>query len=146
MSSRASVEALQGKGLVGDRYSEKKNRRGPDYELTLIEAENIEAFSRSTGLRMSPEMPRRNIVTSGVRLNGLLGQRFAVGGAVLEGLELCEPCGLFAKRTYRDVFAFFRGKGGLRATIVSGGVISVGDRISPISSGSAHLASPGVSR
>jgi len=64
-----------------------------------------------------------------VRLNPLLGQRFSIGRAVFEGLELCEPCGLFAKRTYREVLDFFRGKGGLRARIVSGGTVRIGDPI-----------------
>src|SRR4249919_2815748 len=115
MSALTSVEALRGVGLAGDRYSEAKNRRGPDYEVTLIESENIEAFAKATGRELMPDMPRRNIVTVGVRLNGLLGQRFSVGHAVFEGLELCEPCSLFAKRTYSEVLDFFRGKGGLRA-------------------------------
>src|SRR5260221_1790972 len=130
MSSKISVEALQGIGLSGDRYTNKKNRRTPDYQVTLIELENIEAFRQLTGLRMSPEMPRRNIVTTGTRLNDFLRERFAIGGAMFEGLELCEPCGLLAKRTYRDILAFFRGKGGLRARVLSGGTISVGDAIS----------------
>jgi MOSC domain-containing protein YiiM len=64
-----------------------------------------------------------------VRLNALVGRRFPVGGAVFEGLELCEPCRLFAKRTHSEVLEFFRGKGGLRARIVSGGIINVGDAI-----------------
>ena len=135
MSSLTSVEALAGIGLAGDRYAEPKNRRGPDYEVTLIESENIEAFARATGRELTPEMPRRNIVTTGVRLNPLLGQQFSIGRAVFEGLELCEPCSLFAKRTYNEVLAFFRGKGGLRARIVSGGIVSVGDAVYRIPDG-----------
>jgi MOSC domain-containing protein YiiM len=129
MSSLTAVEALPGVGLAGDRYAEAKNRRGPDYEVTLIESENIEAFAKATGRELTPEMPRRNIVTAGVRLNPLLGQQFLIGRAVFEGLELCEPCSLFAKRTYSEVLDFFRGKGGLRARIVSGGLVRIGDPI-----------------
>src|SRR5688572_29217182 len=129
MSAQQSVEALTGAGLTGDRYSEAKNRRSPDYQVTFIELENIEAFTQATGLPLTPDMPRRNIITSGIRLNGLCGKRFRVGGARFEGLELCEPCSLFAKRTHRDVLPFFVGKGGLRARIVSGGEIRVGDTI-----------------
>jgi len=129
MSAQQSVEALTGAGLTGDRYSEAKNRRSPDYQVTFIELENIEAFAQATGLPLTPDMPRRNIITSGIRLNGLCGKRFIVGGARFEGLELCEPCSLFAKRTHREVLRFFVGKGGLRARIVSGGEIRVGDAI-----------------
>jgi MOSC domain-containing protein YiiM len=129
MSAEQSVEALTDGGLTGDRYSEAKNRRSPDYQVTFIELENIEAFTQATGLPLTPEMPRRNIITRGIRLNGLCGKRFRVGRAQFEGLELCEPCDLFARRTHRQVLKFFVGKGGLRARIVSGGEIRVGDAI-----------------
>jgi MOSC domain-containing protein YiiM len=129
MSPQQSVEALTETGLTGDRYSEAKNRRSPDYQVTFIELENIEAFTQATGLPLTPDMPRRNIITSGIRLNELCGKRFIVGRARFEGLELCEPCSLFAKRTHREVLRFFVGKGGLRARIVSGGEIRIGDTI-----------------
>src|SRR5687767_10920430 len=129
MSAQQSVQALTEVGLMGDRYSEQKNRRSPDYQVTFIELENIEAFTQTSGLLLTPDMPRRNIVTSGIRLNELCGKRFRVGGARFEGLELCEPCSLFAKRTHREVLQFFVGKGGLRARIVSGGEIAVGDTV-----------------
>jgi MOSC domain-containing protein YiiM len=129
MRSLTAVEAVSGRGLRGDRYIDSKNRRAPDNEVTLIELENIEAFTRATGLPLAPEMPRRNIVTSGIRLNDLCGKRFVVGAAVLQGLELCEPCRLFARRTHREVLKFLEGKGGLRARILSGGEIRVGDAV-----------------
>jgi MOSC domain-containing protein YiiM len=131
-SALEAVDALPDQGLRGDRYAEAGNRRGADYQVTLIEIENIEAFTHATHLALTPEMPRRNIVTRGVRLNGLLGKRFAVGGAVFEGLELCEPCKLFAKRTHREALEFFAGKGGLRARIVQGGPIRVGDAVAQL--------------
>jgi len=129
MASVASVEALTEGGLSGDRYAEAKNRRAPDYQVTLIELENIKAFVAETGLVLTPEQPRRNIVTSGVNLNLLCGKRFKIGAAVFEGQGLCEPCSLFAKRTHREILKFFVGKGGLRARIVSGGDIHVGDQV-----------------
>ncbi len=129
MQSLPAVEAVADEGLRGDRYIEAKVRREPDQQVTLIELESIEAFVRETGMPLLPEGPRRNIVTQGVRLNDLCGQRFSVGGVVLEGLELCEPCRLFAKRTHREALQFFAGRGGLRARILVGGEISVGDRV-----------------
>lgn len=124
-----AVEAVADVGLRGDRYSAESTRRSPDYQVTLIEVENIEGFAETTGLPLTADMPRRNIVTVGVRLNDLLARRFTVGKAVFEGLELCEPCRLFAKRTHLAVLDYFPGKGGLRARIVSGGLINTGDRI-----------------
>jgi MOSC domain-containing protein YiiM len=129
MASILSVEALADCGLRGDRYATDRGRKTPDSQVTLIEIENIEEFRESSGLYMEPDAPRRNIVTRGVKLNDLCGKRFSVGGATLEGIELCEPCGLFAQRTYKSVLELFVGKGGLRARIVTGGTIRVGDSV-----------------
>ena len=114
---------------MGDRYSIKANRRGPQYELTLIEIESIEAFTREIDAAFTAAMPRRNIVTRHVRLNLFNGRPFRVGEVLCEGIELCEPCGLFAKRTRREVLKFFANRGGLRARILGGGAIQVGDAV-----------------
>ena len=124
-----AVTALEDQGLVGDRYIAASNRRSPDYQITLIQAEHIEDFSSEHAIAFTPDMPRRNIVTRGTSLNDLRGKRFRVGNVLLEGLKLCEPCALFAKRTDRAVLRFFPRKGGLRARIVAGGQIRVGDAI-----------------
>ena len=131
MEPRQFVAALTGGGLDGDRYADSANRRGPEYQVTLIEAENIAAFSKLVDVPFTADMPRRNIVTQGVRLNDLCGRRFKVGDAILEGLELCEPCALFAQRTVREVLKYFPRKGGLRARIVEGGEIHIGDSVVP---------------
>ena len=127
MVSLAEVEALTECGLRGDRYTAPENRKSPDYQVTLIEVGNIEAFSKASGLPLAPHEPRRNLVTTGVSLNELCGRHFHVGKVELEGLELCEPCGTFAKRTHPQVVRLFVHKGGLRARIVRGGIIRVGD-------------------
>ena len=119
VQSMQKVDALPGRGLAGHHYA----------DATLIELENIEAFTQATHLALTPEMPRRNIVTRGVRLNDLCGKRFRVGEAIFEGLELAEPCRLFARRTHREALGFFAGKGGLRARIVHAGTIQVGDAV-----------------
>ncbi|MBM4113458.1 MAG: MOSC domain-containing protein, partial [Phycisphaerae bacterium] len=58
-----------------------------------------------------------------------VGRRFRLGEVEAEGIRLCEPCGTFQKRTHDGVVRFFTHKGGLRARIVRGGVIRVGDSI-----------------
>lgn len=123
------AEALAGAGLEGDRYAEARNRKSPDHEVTFIELEALHAFTAATNLAMTPAMPRRNIVTEGVRLNDLVGKRFRIGEATFEGLDLCEPCGKFARSTHREALKFFVKKGGLRARIVNGGLVRVGDPI-----------------
>jgi len=125
----AEAEAIKDGGLRGDRYSNEKNRRSPDYQVTLIELEFIEAFSREYGLPLLPHEPRRNLVTVGVRLNELCGKRFFIGSAEFEGLELCEPCTLLAKRTYAEALSFFVHKGGLRCRVIQGGQLKVGNEV-----------------
>ncbi len=132
MKAVQSADAITDCGLRGDRYAELGNRRSPDYQLTLIEAENIEAFSRASGLQLAVHEPRRNVVTAGADLNSLCGKIFTAGEAKLEGLELCEPCATFARRTHPDVVRFFVHKGGLRCRILKGGLIRVGDRIETV--------------
>jgi MOSC domain-containing protein YiiM len=129
MQSVESVDAIADLGLRGDRYTAVKSKHTDHYQVTLIEAENIEAFVAASGLVLTAEMPRRNIVTRGVRLNALIGKRFAVGEVLMEGFELCEPCRLFAKRTYPEVVKLFAGKGGLRARILRSGDIRRGSII-----------------
>ena len=119
MVALAAVEALQGTGLAGDRYTHVASRHSEHYQVTLIEEESIEGFVRDTGLALTPPMPRRNIVTQGVRLNDLVGKRFRIGAALFEGAELCEPCTLFARRTHREVLKGLAGRGGLRAKVLN---------------------------
>jgi MOSC domain-containing protein YiiM len=130
MESVQEVQAITDCGLRGDRYAEASNRKSPDYQLTLIEYENIEAFAAASRLPLAAHEPRRNLVTVGVRLNDLCGEVFSVGNVELEGLDLCEPCAIFAKRTHFEVVRFFVSRGGLRCRIVRGGFIRVGDELS----------------
>jgi len=123
------IEVLPDCGLKGDRYAKSKNRKRKADQLTLIENENIISFTRETGLPLKPHEPCRNLVTTGINLNGLCGKRFRIGNIELEGLELCEPCSKFAKNTYPEALRFFVRRGGLNARIIQGGIISLGDEI-----------------
>ncbi|HKU17451.1 MAG TPA: hypothetical protein VJQ52_23865, partial [Steroidobacteraceae bacterium] len=80
MVALAEVEAVSDCGLEGDRYAQEQNRKSADYQVTLIEVENIDAFNRASGLSLAPHEPRRNLITVGIRLNELCGKRFSVGG------------------------------------------------------------------
>ncbi len=132
MISSRQVMVHQDKGIEGDRYFRASNRKGPDYQVTLIEIENIDAFNAQYGTQLPPDALRRNVVTSGARLNDLCGKRFRVGPLVLEGLELCEPCRLVKVRTDPRALQFFVGRGGLRARVLTGGVLEQGASIDTI--------------
>ena len=129
------VRAVAAKGLEGDRYFLRLGtfwKPQPDYEVTLIEIEALEALERDYGVALLTAEARRNIVTRGVALNHLVGREFQVGEAILRGLRLCEPCAHLEKLTHRDVIRGLRHRGGLRAQILTGGTIKVGDRVEQI--------------
>ena len=127
------VRAVEGKGLEGDRYFSGEgswsSTPGSGRQVTLIELETIEALDRDYEMKIEPGQARRNIVTRGVALNHLVGREFSVGEVVLLGLRLCEPCNHLAGLTDEKVRQGLVHRGGLRADIVSGGVIRVGDEI-----------------
>jgi MOSC domain-containing protein YiiM len=126
-------EAVAGQGLVGDRYSRQDGTfskpGSPDREVTLIESEALEALAREDGITLQPTQARRNLVTRDVPLNHLVGREFAVGPVVLAGIRLCEPCGHLEKLTLTGIKQGLCHRGGLRARIVRGGALRVGDSI-----------------
>ena len=101
----------------------------PDFEVTFIEAENIEQFAADTGLSFTGLDARRNIVTRGVALNDLVETEFQVGEVRIRGIRFCEPCQYLADRTHSEILPALLGRGGLRAQIIGGGTIQVGDTI-----------------
>ena len=107
----------------------------PASEVTFIEEEAVAAFNTATGLEIDGSATRRNVLTTGIELNPLVGRRFAVGTAVLEGLEPCDPCATLGRRlatpsvSAADVVKALANRGGLRARVVEGGVIAPGDEI-----------------
>ena len=78
---------------------------------------------------LAPGETRRNVTTRGVRLNELVGRRFRIGGDVLcEGTRLCEPCAHLEVVTGKGgLCRLLAGRGGLRARLLTGGVIRTGD-------------------
>jgi MOSC domain-containing protein YiiM len=129
------VRAVAAKGLEGDRYFLRLGtfwKPQPDYEVTLIEIEALEALERDYGVALLTAEARRNIVTRGVALNHLVGREFQVGEAILRGLRLCEPCAHLERLTRREVIRGLTHRGGLRAQILIGGAIEVGDRVEQV--------------
>jgi MOSC domain-containing protein YiiM len=122
------VRAVAGEGLEGDRYFAKDRLAGGARQVTLIEAEAVEA-ARAAGGALSPGEARRNLVTRGVDLNALVGRSFRVGGVTLRGIELCHPCSRLARLTYRAVERDLHQRGGLRAAVLEEGEMAVGDRV-----------------
>ncbi|WP_327053297.1 MOSC domain-containing protein [Halomicrococcus gelatinilyticus] len=124
--SVGSVEAVAGSGLRGDRHFDP----GMDgNDLTLIEAETLEAVEREADIELADGAHRRNVTTRDAALNHLVGERFRVGDAVCEGVELCEPCSHLESLTEDGALSALVHRGGLRARVVKSGDISVGDPV-----------------
>ncbi len=132
----SEVRAVPGQGLEGDRYFRKtgtySSRPGTGREGTLIEAEAYEAIAREAEIVLAPGASRRNITTRDVPLNHLVGRQFQVGEVLLEGVRLCEPCAHLESLTQSGVRAGLIHRGGLRARILTEGLIRVGDPLQPV--------------
>jgi MOSC domain-containing protein YiiM len=135
MQALAEVEAVVGKGLAGDRYlngvgfySQRPTDPGAR-EVTLIEAEVLDWLGSEHGIQLSSAEHRRNLTTRGVKLDGLLGQRFQIGEVVLEGVKDCPPCEHLEQLTGKSVLRPLVNRAGLRARVVVGGTIRLGDSI-----------------
>jgi len=124
------VRVVAGSGIEGDRYFGRHDE--PGQNLSLIEIEEIEAFLSEQGREADLSITHRNILTRGVRLNELVGVEFWVGEVKLRGIELCEPClGMGTALSSPSISPVgvvkrFLHRGGLRADVLSSGVIQRG--------------------
>ncbi len=129
-----SAQLIAGKGITGDRFyaNRKKQVR---LNLTLIEAEAIERFNFRYGENIQPSASRRNVITRHIRLNELVGRCFYIGQVLCKGWELCEPCIVMARQfsgsrlPHTEIIRAFQNRGGLRAEILTGGVINLSDPV-----------------
>ena len=147
MEDLREVRAVVGRGLEGDRYCNQagsySHNPGPDREVTLIEAEAIEAMERDYGTTLDPKDSRRNITTRGVPLNHLVqGREFSVGEVRMRGLRVCEPCANLVKLTGKNVLQGLVHRGGLRAQVLNEGTIRVGDTVEWEMEGSQKSTGP----
>jgi MOSC domain-containing protein YiiM len=130
MQTVNEARAIPGRGLEGDRYYDHKgtfSKPQPDRELTLIEAEAVEAMKRELNVDYGLADSRRNVVTRGVPLNHLVGREFWIGEVKARGLHLCEPCSHLQKLSHEKVLPGLVHRGGLRAQILTEGTIRVGE-------------------
>ena len=125
--------AQAGRGLEGDRYFDQRgtfsNRHGRGHDLTLIEAEVLDALRLPTG-SLAAEDARRNVVTRGIDLNALVGERFTIGDVECIGQRLCEPCAHLERLTAKPgTLRSLIHMGGLRADVLTDGEIRTGSEI-----------------
>ena len=120
------IECVAGHGIRGDRfYDYRDNYKG---QITFFSLEVFEKLAQHFGLtNKSPGAVRRNVVVSGVELNDLIGEEFSIQGVRLRGTAHCRPCYWLDQGIAPGAEKFLEGNGGLRAQILSNGVIAVGD-------------------
>jgi MOSC domain-containing protein YiiM len=139
MRSLADAKAIADVGLAGDRYAEKIGFYSPRptdpgaREVTLIQAETLDTLRAMHGIELSVTEHRRNVTTRGITLRGLIGQRFRVGEVVLEGIKDCPPCEHLQGLVGKPVLEPLVESGGIRARVVKGGSLRVGDAVEVIS-------------
>jgi MOSC domain-containing protein YiiM len=132
MVSLPQVRALADRGLEGDRFFRDSwdavNRS--DKAVSLIEDEVLQAAAKELGVETIADKTRRNIVTRGVPLIELLHREFTIGGVLMRGIRLFEPCGhLVQVSKLPGIFKALDHRSGLKAAILTDGVIRIGDKV-----------------
>jgi MOSC domain-containing protein YiiM len=122
--------AHEGRGLEGDRHFDDADA----CDITLIEAEALQTLRDEHGVALKPGESRRQVLVSGIDLGQLIGRRFRVGEIECEGEERCEPCNHLAGIVQTQVVLKGLLHTGLRASIVKGGTIRVGDVVEAVPS------------
>ena len=118
----SQIDCVAGSGIRGDRYFDHK----PDYkgQITFFAFETHEWLEEHLGMYgKDPSVYRRNVITRGVDLNSLIGQEFEVQGVRFLGTEEAKPCLWMDHAVGEGAEKALRGRGGLRARILSDGVI-----------------------
>ncbi|MEL7150339.1 MAG: MOSC domain-containing protein [Pseudomonadota bacterium] len=117
-------------GLTGDRSRAGKRA------VSLIQAEHLPVIAALAGREeMDPALLRRNIVVSGFNLLAFRGKRVQLGSAVLDLTVPCHPCSKMETVLGRGGYTAMRGHGGMCASVVTPGEISLGDAVRPVEHG-----------
>lgn len=125
--------AVSGAGLQGDRYCSGTGTFSSRFEvvrgaraLSLLDTQALRRCNRRLGRVFEPAELRRNLLIDGVDLIALRGHRLRIGEVCIELVGACPPCGYLSRLVEADMRAGLRGIGGMRARIISGGVITTG--------------------
>ena len=122
------IEVLSGKGVLGDRhFHDSKDYKG---QITLIEKENIDYYNNKYKTKIPYIDFRRNIITEGIELNGLVKKEIEIGTIKILPYELCKPClHLEQMVNGKDIIKEFLIRGGLRCEVLVSGKVKIGDKI-----------------
>lgn len=116
------ITCVARRGIKGDRFFDYRD----DYpgQVTFFSREAFDALCDRLGVHTkSPGVLRRNIITRGADLNGLIGREFEVQGVRFKGLQESKPCYWMEQAFAPGAEQALRGNGGLRAEILTDGVL-----------------------
>ena len=114
-------------GLEGDHYQGRSKNR----QLTLIQKEHLQTVAQLLGIEEAEAaLARRNLVVSGINLLAFKDRQFRIGEVILEMTGYCYPCTRMEENFGPGGYNAMRGHGGINAKVISGGRISVGDKVS----------------
>jgi MOSC domain-containing protein YiiM len=122
MLEMQEIECVAGRGIRGDRFFDhQESYKG---QITFFASEVYEALCKEMGNRQkSLAVFRRNTITTGVDLSELIGEEFEIQGIRFRGTEECRPCYWMDQAFAPGAFDFLKGRGGLRAEILSDGIL-----------------------
>jgi MOSC domain-containing protein YiiM len=132
MERAEEVRTIEGCGIEGDRYCEGTGfwtRFGDVCQVTLIEGEDLDYIEENFGIRVKNGEHRRNIITRGIKLGDLRRKRFRAGDALLEYDRPRPPCRHVQEMSEPGMTRALRGRGGICARVIKGGLIRARDAI-----------------
>ena len=122
MEEASELHCLAGRGVRGDRFLDYRDHYPG--QITFFADEVYGALCRELNVTdKPPSVFRRNVITSGVDLNSLIGVAFEVQGVQFLGVEECKPCYWMDRAFHPGAAAALKGRGGLRARILCDGVL-----------------------
>jgi MOSC domain-containing protein YiiM len=124
----AAIECVAGRGIEGDRYfNHRQDYKG---QITFFALEVFDQLCRALEVQdCSPSSVRRNVMTRDVDLNELIGKEFEVQGVRFYGTQECRPCYWMDRAITPGAEEFLKGRGGLRARILTDGTLRSTARI-----------------
>ena len=127
----ASIEAIVGSGLAGDRYATGRGhwKRVDGCQVTLVTEEDLLKAQKRSGISWSDGQHRRNLVVRGIPLDAFRQRRVRIGQVLFEFHRLRPPCGYLDRLLRADVGKSLGKGAGIALKVVRGGVLQVGDRV-----------------
>jgi hypothetical protein len=117
------IECVAGRGVRHDRFFDfKENYKG---QITFFAQEVYDELCRLLQTRDKPaSVLRRNVITAGIDLTRWYDSEFEVQGVRFRGMGECKPCYWMDRAFAPGAEAALQGRGGVRAVILSDGVLS----------------------